>query len=459
MVTAKDTASQVKVPGEVPEEPDVPEFVVKKNVSPVKQVRAKRSPHPGVVLTKPDSRNPTWRARCEDPDTGKRVKIRLDPMGAGRNAQTRKRWAIDKAREIAKRIDALNSGAPRATGTKLADAVARYYEDHPRLRDRTKSTYAKGTDKLVAWCETHRVKSADELTLAHLVRFRASLSTAARARNVAGRARGTKALTDTPRSASAVNVEIRSVKAVLRYLRSIGLLPRLSRDDISDGLRLLPTPKSAPQFLRPPELKSLLLAANDHDAEKFEITREEHHGERQRGTTPRYPAIAPVIAVTLLSGMRFGEVAALDWSEVDLEAGEIRLGTRTKTKHARTITFEHSPALASIMAALHKPDAKGNVWKRTTEQMRAGGRRLGRYGAPDDWNFQALRRTCGTFLTNAPGIFGGSSAYRSARLLGHSVAVAEKHYLGVVRIDKEAATLEAAMGIEGELAEVLEALA
>jgi hypothetical protein len=37
----------------------------------------------------------------------------------------------------------------------------------------------------------------------------------------------------------------------------------------------------------------------------------------------------------------------------------------------------------------------------------------------------------------------------SARQLGHSVTVAEKHYLGVVRgIPREARTLEAAMQIE-----------
>jgi hypothetical protein len=67
-----------------------------------------------------------------------------------------------------------------------------------------------------------------------------------------------------------------------------------------------------------------------------------------------------------------------------------------------------------------------------------------------------LRRTTGTFLTNAPGIFGAASAYRSAEQLGHSVQVAERHYLGLVRgITPESRTLEAAMQIEEEVDKLL----
>ena len=43
---------------------------------------------------------------------------------------------------------------------------------------------------------------------------------------------------------------------------------------------------------------------------------------------------------------------------------------------------------------------------------------------------------------------GGASAYRSAKQLGHSVAIAEKFYLGVVKVAVEARMLEDAMGIK-----------
>jgi len=70
------------------------------------------------------------------------------------------------------------------------------------------------------------------------------------------------------------------------------------------------------------------------------------------------------------------------------------------------------------------------------------------YGAPPfDW--QTLRSTCATYLTNAPGVFGAATVYLSAKQLGHSVAVAERHYLGVHRgIPRDARTLEDAMRLD-----------
>lgn len=420
--------------------------------------RRTRSPHPGVVLKAPTPPRTAWRARFTDPDLGREAYVSLDPLGAGRNEQSRRRWAIEKARALAKRRDELALGAPRATGTALEAALRRYYDDHPRLRERTRSTYQKGTDKLTTWCRTHSITSADKLTLANLVSFRSWLSGQRRVRAAPGGVRGKKIATAEPRSPSAVNVEIRSVKAVLRYLRSAGLLPRLSRDDIAEGLKLLSTEQEAPHFLRTAEIKALLKAARQHDAATYKITRAEHKGVKDPGSTPRYDPIAPLVAVALLSGMRFGEIASLDWSEVDLQEGEIRLTSRTKTKRARAIDMSVSPALGKLLTALHEGEPKGPVWSLTTEQIRTAAMRLSRYGAPEGWSFQALRRTCGTYLTNSPGIFGAASAYRSARQLGHSVAVAEKNYLGVVKVSKDAANLEEAMGVTGDLGEVVSGL-
>jgi hypothetical protein len=116
------------------------------------------------------------------------------------------------------------------------------------------------------------------------------------------------------------------------------------------------------------------------------------------------------------------------------------------------VSLEVSPALAALLAGLAPAEQrKGPVWKLTGDQVKASAKRLDRYGAPAGWTWQALRRTCGTYLTNAPGIFGAASAYRSARQLGHSVQIAERHYLGVVKVPKEATTLEAAMGCEVEI--------
>ena len=62
--------------------------------------------------------------------------------------------------------------------------------------------------------------------------------------------------------------------------------------------------------------------------------------------------------------------------------------------------------------------------------------------------YEPVPTTCATYLTNAPGIFGAATVFISVRQLGHSVMVAERHYLGVHRgIPKDAHTLDAAMQI------------
>lgn len=52
----------------------------------------------------------------------------------------------------------------------------------------------------------------------------------------------------------------------------------------------------------------------------------------------------------------------------------------------------------------------------------------------------------------APGIYGGASAYMAARRLGHSLVMAERHYLGVIPdLPSKARTLEAALNVESAL--------
>src|SRR5690606_10324710 len=117
-------------------------------------------------------------------------------------------------------------------------AIEHYYKSHPRLRDLTIKTYRKATDKFLVWCQTRGIKSADSLTLAHLVAFRDWLSAEPKRAAVLRGKRGSKKLGG-PRSASAANVDIRSIKVVLNALRKAGRCARLSRDDISDGLEVL----------------------------------------------------------------------------------------------------------------------------------------------------------------------------------------------------------------------------
>jgi integrase len=434
------------------------------------RTRRTRSPHSGVVLLPPDpaGRHPQWRARYVDPDTGRTVKVTIERLAAP-TAETRRDWAIRKARALAKRRAELDAGANPATGTALAEALKRFWEDHSRLRPATVDAYKAAANKLQTWASKVGVRSGDDLTGPRLVAFRAELAKERRQAQASGSKRGGRRTTTEPRSPHSVNRELRSIRTILGYLRKLGLLPRISTDDLRDGLERLAVTTERIDYRKPGELQKLLDAALRHDVAVFDATRDEHKGVRPPGSTTRYEPIAPFVATAVLTGMRLGEIVSLDWKQVDLDAkdndgkvvGEIHLTGATKTKRARTVGLEVSPALRKLLAAMHlKTGGKGSVFGLTEDAAQAAAKRLrAEYGAPDECGWQALRRTCGTFLTNAPGIFGSASAYRSAKQLGHSVVVAEKFYVDVARgISREARTLEAAMQIEAQMKRVVDAI-
>jgi integrase len=420
-----------------------------------------------LIPPDPDGRHPTWRARYEDPDLKRTTKERLDPV-ALRTAEARRDWAVRKSRALAKRRMELEAGAPRATGTGLEVAVERFFEDRVELRPRTREIYRKAAKRFLAWASKVGLHSADDVTKERLVAFRAARLKEGRHAAVAGGKRGEKAAGGKMRAPATVNVELRSIRTILGYLRGkLNLLPRVTTDDLRDGLERLRMSSGRVDYRKPAELQKLLDAALEHDAEVYAATRDEHAGRGEPGSTTRYPAIAPFVAFVLLTGMRLNEALGLDWKRVDLEAldndgklvGEIHLRAEdTKTKKARTVGLEVSPALRALLEALKERDGeKGPVFSLTVGEATAAEKRLaGQYEAPDGCNWQALRRTAGTFLTNAPGIYGSASVFLSARQLGHSVAVAEKHYLGVVRgIPKDARDLETAMHIGAQMERVI----
>lgn len=449
-----------------------------------KTARKKKGPkHPGVVLIKADEgRRIGWRARFKDPDSGRLVKESLDP--ALTTTEQREAWAVWKSRELVKRRLALEGGATRATGIALSEAIEGYYSGHPQLRPRTLEAYRSATDKLIAWGARHGVHSADDLTPARLIGFRESLVNEPKRAPVKKEPgapkkkanQGKRQVTGVRRSPYTINRELRAVRTVLGYLRKKRQLPRLNGDDLRDGLERLRATVERIEFLKPHECKQLLESALRHDADTV-ITRDEEQAlrleakqqgvsraklalVRPSGSTPRYEPIAPFVAFVLFTGCRVGEALALDWKDVDLDAldsegrmvGEIHLkGAATKTHKARTIGLEVSPALRSLLAAMKlQSGGAGSVFGLTEGLADAAAKRMRvDYGAPEKFGWQMLRRTCGTFLTNAPGIFGAASAFMSANQLGHSVTVAQKHYLGLVRgIPREARTLEAAMQVE-----------
>lgn len=427
-----------------------------------------RSPHPGVVLkrrTLPSGAT-AWRARYTDPDTGRVVYATLDLTALG-TAEARKQWAIAKARELARvRMDrAAGIEAPKE-GPPIAKQIATYLEAAgARLRPRTLQVYGTAIERFRAWTASQRIERTSDLTRAHLVGLRNHLIATPKSaeRGGARKARRARKPRET-RSGVTVNSELRAIKTMLNAWRTEELVPQLTSDDIADALPSLKVARERPTFLRPNQLRALLEAAMRHDAECFVATRAEH-ARGIGGTTPRYRPIAPFVAFLMLTGCRRGEALSLTWSAVDLAAtdhggkpvGEIVIEAHKSKTHAeRTVGLEVAPGLRRLLAAMKLRGGKGHVFggedPYTADLVESSRRRLiSEYGAPAfDW--QTLRSTCGSYLTNAPGIFGAASVFSSARQLGHSVAVAERHYLNVIRgISRDARTLEAAMQIDAAI--------
>ena len=438
--------------------------------------RRTRSPHPGVVLNKRvlPSGATQWRARYRDPDTGKQVDVTLNQSALG-TAEARTAWAKQKAKAIAKRAMEIEVGAvPVLQQTTLTEALDDFLASAgSRLRPATVATYRVSAEKFAQWVRSEpRLRYTDDLTRARLAAFRRDLIGAKKQVARSGGRQGQRKDTERQCNPVSVNRDLASLKAILNQWRVSDLLPMLGKDDLSDVLKPLPVPVEQPDYLLPAQIEAVLRGALRHDAAVYRETREEHAGRRSRGTTLRHAPIAPFAAFLLLAGCRRGEALRLRWPDVNLDAldhegkaiGEIRLRAQdTKTNRARTIGLEVSPALRLMLLGLQElddTDGRGFVFggaRPYTPSMveKARQRLLADHGAPTfDW--QVMRSTCGTFLTNAPGIFGASAVYRSARQLGHSVAVAEKHYLGVHRgIPREARTLEAAMQVEEVVSAIL----
>jgi hypothetical protein len=432
--------------------------------------RRTRSPHPGVKLKSRvlPSGGVRHFARFIDPDTGRETDVTLDPV-ALTTATARTQWAKDKAKAIARRKMELESGAARIIRKTTKDAIAEYKADlAARLTEGTQDVYGAAVDRFAAWAKRSGVEHTFELTKAHLDAFRTSLITAKRVNVKRGGKRGERAEGDTKRSPHTVNIDIRSVRTMINKWRVAGLVPSLDRDAIAEAMKVERAEVSEPKYLAPHELQKLLQACLRHDADCFVETRKEHRGLRPVGTTQRYQPIAPFTAVLLLSGMRKEHGRELAWSRVDLDAldhASKRVGqivrprvTASQTKKYGHVVFDLCPSLLALFAALKlRAGNAERVFDLSEDTLKRSNERLvSEYGAPAGFTWKLLRSTCATYIMNSNVVQVGDKALRESVQLGHSIEVANEHYITVHRgIDVNARTLEAAMRIESEMREIV----
>lgn len=434
----------------------------------VKRKRVQK--HPGVVIVKPEGRH-GWRIRYTEPDTGKVAKPAIPPEHAG-TLEERAKYAAAKSEELATRKVQLREGAVPATGSALDDTVEHYFTDNGHLDPDTIRKRRVVTRKLLAWAALVKITKADDLTQPALLNFRAALVKERKRVAKPGGKRGEYISTDEKRSEVSVNHDIGEIVTVLRYLRKKRLLARTTYEDIQISLTKLRELRDPPTYMKPAACRKLLAAALTHDSETHAMTRAEARGDGAPGSTHVYDPIAPFVLFMLLTGMRAEEGCVCEWPWVDLDAqdergkpaGEIRIPSNiTKYGIGRVLVLDVSRTLRDLLIAL-QPEPKmrkGRLFNLSEYQIRSALERLQDGNveakrAPVDSNWQLMRRTCSTYLTNAPGIFvGGSSAWRSAAQLGHDVKVAQTDYLGLIRISPDARTLEAAMQIDAEADRIL----
>lgn len=420
--------------------------------------RRTRTAHPGVYIKKRKlpGGGVSYRARYTDPLTDKEAYKTLDVSLSTK--ELRREWAIDFARNLGRQRAALDAGEAPRSRTPIAEAVPAFFKARA---DRAASGLERrrtGIDRFVQWATAQRLELVEDLTPAHLSELRTWLVTAGRL-VVSHEKRGARAPSASPRRPATINTDLTSVKILLNHWRAIGQTPKLSRDIISDNLKAVRVDRDEPEYLMPAQIRELLAAAHKHDAATFAETRDEHAGRRDRGTTLKYAdaPILPFVMFLLFTGCRRGEALGLEWSDVDLDAvdqhgttvGEIRLrAAQTKTKRGRTIGLEVSPALRAMLSDMRRASGgEGRVFDGYTAEIVDGARErmVEEFGAPA-FTWHMLRATCATYLTCSHGIWGSATLFLSAKQLGHSVVVADKHYLGTHRgVPREARTLEDAM--------------
>lgn len=385
------------------------------------------SKHRGVQVIRPSSGHPDYRLRWTDPDD-RRMAHRNMTAAESVNADTRCDAAIGHHTDLKTRRRQIDLGAAKyihgATAIEAAGLVYLASNRHTRKRPSTRAAYQAGWELFCAWCVTRRHTTMRAITRAMLAEY-------ADARG------GIRTRDGAERSPATVNKELKWLRAVLKELHRRGYLG-CTLADIEAGLELLAEDVRPGGVYRTDDIAWILGGCHQHDVATLTANKKNQFARRS----------LPVTLFGLLTGLRPKEALELDGTDVVMANGHPRIIVRStvaKTRRERYIDTAHSPLLAYLVSA--RMGQPGPLLGGTKDGLRNAVTAVRvNHGAPFTW--KALRRTCGSYLTCAPAIFGAASAYMSAAQLGHTVATAQKNYLNTITgIPADARTTEDAMGI------------
>lgn len=406
----------------------------------------------GVSVLPPSSRRPYYSLRHKDPATGRVKQYKLPGVGTAAAAAAA---AEALSQTLQKRLlqIVMAGGKEHSAGvTLLRDEseayvafVATKVNRHGKRTSKcTLSAYTRRLEEFCDWCEGAGVTQLAQLTLAGLsawFTYRRTCPTQC------GTNRGQA------RAATSFNQDVKPIRQMLVAAARQGRLTHITSDKLREVLARQTEPAPEPRVYSVDEMRAILQAALDYDVSS----------DRK----PNAPAIAPLIAVALLTGMRRGELCRMQVKWVVFDAASaydasVRTGVdlisipkaATKTGKLRDVlTTQYSPLLAELLRALtHKRAPQERLLGMGFQSSGAHSRGLRAHGAPPDFKLKDLRSTCATYQSPLPG-----SHKAKADRQGHTLAVAEQHYLALPTGTPAAAPdLDAVMKCQDLLRTVLE---
>lgn len=407
--------------------------------------------HRGVQVIRPREGRPYYALRYTDPVTRECKRPRLAGVTTDAGAHAA---AVTLFRSLQERKDEVTTAGGREhaaavavtvreeSATYVAD-VARKVTKHGRpTSPSTIKQYSRQLEAFAVWCDVRgitRLRQLERSTLKAWIESRLDAPVC-----------GGK-----ERKRSTVNQEVKPVRQMLIAAAQSEHL-HLSSDVVRGALKRRTQTAVEPRCLEPDEIRATLQAALDYDVRPDQL-----------GGKRRPAPLAPVVAVALLSGMRRGELAALQCREVIFNARPkfksanqegidiIDLpGSKTKTGAPRTVpTTSYSPLLGELLQALTRGRPKAHrVFGIGYQRLGDAVWTLRKHGAPADLNIKMLRSTCATCQLPLP-----ADIKAKAERLGHTLAVAEAYYLATpTGLPGTQPNLEAVMECEEQVREVIQ---
>ena len=389
-----------------------------------KRVERGQSKHPGVVIIRPRPGRKHYALRYTEPETGIERCPKLDGVASLASAEVSAMKLYRNLQQRALQVTLAGGKQYSGSAATLRQEIETYLtavrlkvsRHGRRTSPITLRRYRDSLELFATWCEAQRGCSLlSQLSRAVLSDWKSSrLQAPARKRD---------------RKVSTVNQELKPIRQMLVAAALAGRLVHLTSDAIRGAIKREVQPAPEPRCYSVAEIRAVLRAALDYDASHFRPAR----------SAP----FAPLVAVALLAGMRRSELAKLQVRDVLFDAPSaydpdittgldvIRLPkTKTKTGVARDVaTTSYSPLLGELMRALIRGRAGHEYVFRTSYSVLGDRvkklRKAGRH-APAGFTLKDLRSTCATYQSPLPG-----NAKAKADRLGHTLAVAEQHYLAL----------------------------